>query len=70
MREQIKAILKQVLQLEEVRDDISQDSCNKWDSLNHLNLIVELESAFDVSFTPEDIVEMRSLDIIEKKLSS
>jgi acyl carrier protein len=31
-------------------------------------LIIELESEFDVSFEPEDIAEMKSLDDIEKKL--
>ena len=41
----------------------------KWDSLNHLNLIVELEDEFNVSFEPEDIAEMKSLDIIETKLN-
>lgn len=70
MREQIKEILKQVLKLEDIKDDLSQSTCSKWNSLNHLNIIVELESKFDISFEPEDIIEMKSLDIIEKKVAA
>lgn len=70
LRENIKEVLKKVFQLESVDDSISQQTCDKWDSLNHLNLIVELEEAFDVSFEPEDIAEMKSLDIIEQKIEA
>lgn len=69
MRDKIKEVLKRVFELDEVYDNISQTTCAKWDSLNHLNLIVELEDEFNVSFEPEDIAEMKSLDIIEVKLN-
>lgn len=68
MREKIKEVLKRVLELDDVNEDISQRSCVQWDSLNHLNLIVELEEVFEVSFEPEDIAEMKSLDILEQKI--
>lgn len=68
MRERIKEVLKRVFELDEVGDDISQGNCMKWDSLNHLNLVVELEDEFGVSFEPEDIAEMKSLGGIETKL--
>jgi acyl carrier protein len=68
MRNKIKEIVKQVFNLDEVKDDISLLNCEKWDSLNHLNLIIELEEVFNVSFEPEDIAEMKSLDLIEQKL--
>ena len=61
MRERIKEVLKRVFELDEVSDDISQSNFVKWDSLNHLNLVVELEDEFGVSFEPEDIAEMKSL---------
>jgi len=53
-----------------VSDDISQSNFVKWDSLNHLNLVVELEDEFGVSFEPEDIAEMKSLEGIEAKLTN
>ena len=69
MREQIKEVLKQVFKIEHIKDDISQKTCDKWDSLNHLNLIIALEQRFDVSFEPEEIVEMQSLERIMSLLS-
>ena len=70
MRERIKEVLKRVFELDEVSDDISQSNFVKWDSLNHLNLVVELEDEFGVSFEPEDIAEMKSLEGIETKLTN
>lgn len=51
-----------------ISDDISQINFEKWESLQHLILIVNIESEFGVSFEPEEIVEMTSLDFIEKHL--
>ena len=70
MREQIKEVLKQVFQIEHINDTISQQTFDKWDSLNHLNLIIALEQHFNISFEPEEIVEMKSLDLIEQHLKS
>lgn len=41
-----------------------------WDSMNHLNLIVELEEQLGVSFSPEEIQKMNSVAILEQILSS
>lgn len=68
MEDKILSILKNVLELESVPEEVSQQSCEKWDSLRHLNLIVELESEFKVEFEPEDIAEMKSFKDIERIL--
>jgi acyl carrier protein len=39
-----------------------------WDSLGHLNLILAVEAAFGVSFSPEDVINMRSLGSIRNGL--
>ncbi len=39
-----------------------------WDSLGHLNLILALEAEFNVSFSPEDVINMRSLGLIRDGL--
>jgi len=62
MRERIKQVIKDTFKLTNVPDDISQRNCEIWDSLHHLDLIVSLELEFDISFEPEDIGSMRSLD--------
>ena len=69
MRDNIIDVMIKLFELNEVHENISQTTCAKWDSLNHLNLIVELEDEFNVSFEPEDIAEMKSLDIIETKFN-
>jgi acyl carrier protein len=69
MKEKIKDVFKRVFESDEISDTISQQNCDKWDSLRHLNLVVELEETFGVSFEPEEIVTMKSLNAIEKKIS-
>ena len=66
IKEQIKKIMAEVFKIESslVSDEISQENTGQWDSLNHLNLIVEIEEKFDFSFTPEQIGSMTSLEII------
>lgn len=64
MEDKIIEILKNVLETENVNSDSNQDNTENWDSLHQLNLVVELEDAFDVSLEPEDIAEMKSVKAI------
>lgn len=68
MREKIKEVLSAVLKTD-VNDSTSQDNCAAWDSLHHLNLIIELEMAFDVSFEPEEMGQMKSVEAIDTILN-
>ena len=70
MKNEIKKVMASVFLVDEneISDDISQSNFQKWESLQHLMLIVEIESEFGVSFEPEEIVEMISLELIEKYL--
>lgn len=70
MEDKIIEILKNVLETENVNSDSNQDNTESWDSLHQLNLVVELEDAFDVSLEPEDIAEMRSVKAIERIINS
>ena len=65
MKERIKEVLATVLK-QEVDDTTSQTNCSDWDSLRHLNIIVELEMAFDISFEPEEMGEIKSVSDIER----
>ena len=69
-KEQIKKIMTEVFEIESslVNDEISQKNTGQWDSLSHLNLIVEIEEEFDISFTPEQIGSMTSLKIIMEEI--
>lgn len=71
MEEKIKEIMSQVFEMKvgDFPDSISQEKIGNWDSLRHLNLIVELEEAFDKSFEPEEISEMISMEKIIETIS-
>lgn len=68
MKEQILIIMSEVFELDilDFPNEVNQEHIDNWDSLRHLNLIVELEEAFDVSFEPEEISEMISIEKIEQ----
>lgn len=49
-----------VISANTLKQDVEQ-----WDSLGHLNLILELEEAFDISLDTDDIINIKSIqDII------
>ena len=65
MEEKVLEILKETFELDKVDKNCSQANCSAWDSMGQLNLVAELEDAFDVSLEPEEIGEMKSYsDII------
>ena len=71
MEEKVLEILKNLFELDTVDETCSQETCEKWDSMGQLNLVVELETVFDVTLEPEEIAEMTSfakiMDILKKK---
>lgn len=48
----------------ELSDTSSPDMIAAWDSLNHLNLVMAMESEFGVSLSPEDALEMRTVGLM------
>ena len=69
--EKVLALMAETFNVERVllNADTSQKNLSAWDSLRHLNLIVALEDAFEVSFEPEQIAVMTSFAIIMEELS-
>jgi len=69
--DQVKQVAVDVFGVTTLPDDASTTSIENWDSVNHLNLVLALESTFGVSFEPEDIEKMTSLEraaeVIDKK---
>lgn len=51
-----------------VTDETSPEVVAKWDSMQHLLLIMELEEEFQVSFTTDEVVEMLSVGTIKSAL--
>ena len=42
----------------------SSENIEGWDSLKHMNLILALEEAFEVSLTDEEIIDMQNVEVI------
>jgi acyl carrier protein len=45
----------------EVGIDTEKNMISEWDSINHLNLIVEMESALDLGLSMEEIEKLSSV---------
>ena len=48
--------------MDDIDETFSKKNCEKWDSMNHLNLVVELEMEFGISLEPEEIARMQCYD--------
>lgn len=70
MDKKIIEIMQRVFDTQEITTTTAQSNCEKWDSLHHLNLIVELETEFDVEFEPEEIAEMKSFEAVRSVVNS
>ena len=70
MEEKILDVLKETFELDTVDKQISQQNCEAWDSMGQLNLVADLEDAFDVSLEPEEIGDMKCFDDIVRILES
>jgi len=66
MEEQILAVLKRVFKDESIDTTCSQQTCKAWDSMNQLNLVVELEMEFGISLEPEEIAKMVCYQDVER----
>jgi len=51
-----------------ITDATSNQSVADWDSLGHITLVLELESVYGVSFSPEEALEITNVAAIKKAL--
>ena len=72
MEERIRQIAASILRVSMARLDAaaSPDTIETWDSLQHLNLILALEEAFDLRFTVEDVGRMRTMGEVVRLVQS
>jgi acyl carrier protein len=73
--EQLQEIFKNAFSSDvSINSETSKENLPEWDSINHLNLIVELEDQLNFQFTPEEIESIKSvnilLDLIQKKANA
>lgn len=60
IRERVMQIVSGVLEmpLEDVTEETAVENTANWDSLQHMNLIIALESEFRIKFSAEQIVSL------------
>jgi len=63
-------ILAKVLLIDEskISDGMSRKSVKEWDSMAHLMLVSEIESAFEVTMDDDDIMEIQTVADVKKTL--
>ena len=68
-KKRIFKVLKSALNKKNVDETTSQKNTNKWDSLKHLSLVVELEIEFNIEFEPDEIAKMIDYTKIEEYIN-
>jgi acyl carrier protein len=70
MEERVLSVLRTVFKDDTIDANCSQKNCAAWDSMNHLNLVVELEIEFGVSLEPEEIASMVDFSEVVRVIKS
>ena len=68
----LKDILAKVLLIDKnkISDGMSRKSVEEWDSMAHLMLVSEVEAAFEVAMSDDDIMEIQTVGDIKKILKN
>ena len=56
--------------MSEVTGDSSVGDFPAWDSMGHLSILTNVEEAFDVSFEPEEMMELEDVNDIVKAVEA
>ena len=66
MENRIKKVMSNVfnINIDLINNESSSDNIEKWDSLNHMNLIVALEEEFEIEFDDNDIETLLNFHLI------
>ena len=64
-------IISKILLLEkdQIDDSISREDLEEWDSMTHLALVSELEQAFDIILSDDDVTEIKTIGDVKKILN-
>jgi len=67
LNDQIRAVVSDVFDaaITELSADSSPETLERWDSMQHLNLVLALEQRFDIQLMPEEIETMISVGMVE-----
>jgi acyl carrier protein len=70
MRDRVRQAMANVWNVpaDEIPEDADTTSLPEWDSLRHLELMLELEMSFDVQIPADEVPELISIGAIEEAL--
>lgn len=57
-----------VRDIENLKDEYGPDDIEEWDSLNHIELVTELEEVYEISLPVEDVSRMYTIGDIKNIL--
>jgi acyl carrier protein len=66
----IKELIAKVLDVEKesLNDESSSENISSWDSFNGLMIVSELERNFNIRFSMEEVIEMKTINDIKNVL--
>ena len=73
--QQVREISADLFQVpaEQITAESSPETLERWDSVQHLNLVLQLEQQFNVPFEPEEMDRMKNIgavvDLVASKLN-
>ncbi len=67
----MEVILSKVFGLkeEEIKDELTMQDIERWDSLTHMDLITSLETGLDIRFSMDEIMAMTDIKSIKSIVS-
>jgi acyl carrier protein len=72
VEQKVKAIMANVFKIDinEINAATSADNIDRWASLEHVDLLVNLQKEFDIEFTDSQIVEMLSYKTVLQNVTA
>lgn len=69
--ERLNEILCDVFRIEknDLKEELTMDDIQSWDSLTHMDLITSLEDGLEIQFTMDDIMIMKDIKTIRSIVS-
>lgn len=76
IKERVQEVFRDVFEDDEIEitDATTADDIEEWDSLTHIQLIVEIEKEFGIKFTTIETIKLKNvgelIGLIEKKMNA
>lgn len=69
-KKELDSIFKIVFKIKKIKKEMNYKNQKKWDSLNHVRLIMAIESKFKIRIIPDDSLQLLSYKKIINYLQS